>query len=242
MGLDYRMEEGENPTIEKRRMRALSPQCFTNYQRVSRRRNRRRSRSSSEFPTNIASANIMTYPKSWDSKPLAVAYPTVVDGLTICHNCDIGWAANEINPCTGVCQRCINANRQASPEPPSRSTSTAANVVGAKCIKCTKLLRNTNMGICRNVCRECSMERRLRYQRCISCSQYRNDCWNGVCHGCSNGAYFCEILGHMFENSNKHFKACWCLPYERRVFRRSLNMPPVEPYFVREHGSSDEDE
>lgn len=168
----------------------------------------------------------MAYPKEWNSKPVVAAYPYILNGKVVCHNCYVSKPKGSLNACTGLCDKCVEQNPVKVPEVRERRLGGRR---GRECKKCLQPLKYTNFGICRPVCRNCMVDHPLR-QRCLTCRRYRYDCWNNVCGRCRDHTeLLCENVGRFFVTSLRHDRVCWCVVDEEiRALRRDINTPVRE--------------
>lgn len=161
----------------------------------------------------------MPFPKEWQSKPKIVARPHSANDTIACHNCYMFWPKEYMNPCNGLCGKCIEENPVPIREVRERRSSEHQN---NGCHKCQQSLTHTNFGICRDVCDSCKVDHNPLRQRCRSCNRYKDDCWNNVCSGCRSNKIFCENVGHFYVTSIRHDRTCWCVDHEILMMRQGI--------------------
>lgn len=149
----------------------------------------------------------MSFPIEWKSKPMIAAYPYSTHDQIVCHNCYVSWPKDHMNPCTGLCRKCIEENPTPTKEARQRRSGEREE---HECRKCLQLLIRTNFGVSRDVCEECKPDQPLR-QRCLSCDRYQDDCWNNICSTCRTGKVLCENVGHFYASFVRHDRECWCV-------------------------------
>lgn len=151
----------------------------------------------------------MVLPREWKLKPIIAVQPYSYNNSRICHNCYTAWRKQIINPCTGLCKKCVIQN----PVQKKEFRDNCPNET--QCRNCLTILKRTNFGIYRDVCEACKADQPQLRQRCVYCSKYEDNCWNNICIKCMSGALIlCDRIGVFYSSWTHHNRDCWCLNYK----------------------------
>lgn len=167
----------------------------------------------------------MPFSKAWDNKVKIAIFPYRRNNYRTCHNCYSAFRFEKFNSYTGLCRRCTRLN----PVQNHSFETTHISNESLKCEKCAGVIKRTNFGISRNLCKLCCNENIQVLQRCLACAEWKKYQWNNLCGPClnTNNIFLCDKNGYTFMDKTSHFQNCWCLTHEDQTLRQQMQVPPT---------------